>query len=70
MARKIFVKPGEGRKPRNLATGHRIPATGAWLADSPGNRRLLKCGDLVPASPDKPAKAKKPAKADADSTTA
>jgi hypothetical protein len=59
--KRIFVKPGEGRKPRNLDSGRRIETDGEWVNDHPGHRRLLKCGDLVPTAPKKESKPSKAA---------
>ncbi len=49
---QVFVKPAEGRKPRNINSGRRIPVEGDWVNDNPQHRRLLNCGDLVESEPE------------------
>ena len=50
---QMYVKPGEGRMPRNIDSGRRIAAEGEWINDHAAHRRLLSCDDVVPATPPK-----------------
>ena len=45
--KQFFVKPGAGRKPRNLDTSRRFAPAGELMNDTPANRRLLRTGDLL-----------------------
>jgi hypothetical protein len=54
--KRLYLKPAEGRTVRREQDGEPWPAEGDFAERSAFIRRRLKDGDLVEASPPKPAK--------------
>ena len=56
MSERLFLKPADGRTVRRESDGELWPAEGDWTERSRFIRRRLADGDLIEASPPKPAK--------------